>query len=197
MRSLLGLATLSALLIVPAAEAATIDFESTPTGSYNSLVFPDVTITYTGGTGFFDVTSANPGSAVSGHTLISFFQNPGPAPFRADFNVPVMSVQIAVGDFGADEDNSFMQAFSAANVLLDAGSFTNPAGNFGGGVINVSSATPIAYVLFWDGDPFPGGVYWDNLIYEGADTPVPAPGTLVLLAAGLVGVARRRWPFLR
>ena len=52
----------------------------------------------------------------------------------------------------------------------------------------------IAYVKFWDAEPYPGAVYWDNASY----TPVvPEPETYALMGLGLAAVglmARRRRP---
>ncbi len=64
--------TASALaLAASGAGAATIDFNATPTGNYSSLTFGDATITYTGGTGTFDVTDASPGAPIDGRSIIS------------------------------------------------------------------------------------------------------------------------------
>lgn len=184
-------ATIAAfLLAVSPAAAVTIDFDSTPIGIYNLLTFPGVSITYTGGSGAFDVTNQVPGPPISGHSLISYFQIESAAPFRADFDVPVSSVSIGVGDYNDDEDHSYLAAYSAGDILLDSDYFFNLPTTYGGGTLSVASATPIAYVLFWDEDPFPGAVYWDNLTFE----PVPEPGSLVLAGVGLalLGLFHRR-----
>ncbi len=82
---------------------------------------------------------------------------------------------IGVGDYGSDEDNSYLRAWSASDVLLDSAYFFNPAGHSGGGYLSVSSAETIAYVTFWDEEPFAGAVYWDNITYAPA---VPEPRDL-------------------
>jgi len=172
-----------------------IDFESTPTGIYSVLNISGVTITYTGGTGTFNVDNQSPGFPVSGHNLISFFQNPGVAPFKAAFSDPgITSVQIGVGDYDADDDNDFLQAYDAGNNLLDADYRFNPASTFGGGYLSVSSASAISYILFWDEEPFAGAVYWDNLTFTSTVSEVPEPLTVSLFSAGLIGAAvmRRR-----
>ena len=68
----------AAALAAGSASAAVIDFESVPTGTVSSVTDSGVTFTFTAGTGLFDVVDASPGWPISGHSLISYFQNPGP-----------------------------------------------------------------------------------------------------------------------
>jgi hypothetical protein len=175
------------------ATATTIDFESVGLGTYTSIAFGDGTITFTGGDGRFEVQDQTPGPPISHHNLISAFTNPGPAPFKVTFTLPgVTFFQIGVGDYDADIDNDYLEVYDAANNLLGSDYYQNPAATFGGDYLSVTTATPIAYALFWDADPFAGHVYWDNMTYTAA--PIPEPASLVLLGSGLglLSAFRRR-----
>lgn len=182
-----------ALAAAGASAATTIDFNAVPTGTYSSLTDGEATLTFTGGNGLFDITaSGNPGWPIDGNALISFFQNPGNAPFKVAFASGAGSFTIGVGDYGADDDNTYLSAWDTEGNLLDSDYFHNPEGNYGGGFLTVSSSTSIAYVTFWDEEPYPGAVYWDNISYSPV---VPEPETYALMIAGLAAVgfmARRR-----
>ena len=182
----------AAALAASSASAATIDFESVPTGTYSSVTDSGVTFTFTAGTGMFDVVnSGSPGWPISGNALISYFQNPGPGAFMATMAGGFGSFAIGCGDYNSDEDHCHLRAYDAAGGLLDAFDYINPAPTYGGGMLSVSSATPIAYVTFWEDNAYPGAVYWDNVEFTAA---VPEPQTYALMALGLaaVGFAARR-----
>ena len=188
------LALVAALIVPGAALATTIDFESTGLGTYSSLGFGPVTITFLAGTGTFEVQNQNPSPPPSGHVLISFFTNPGPGSFQATFAGGASSVSISAGDFSpSDTDDVHLRAYDAANNLLDTDSFLIPASG-PGTTLTVSSATPIARVEWNETGDFEGAIYWDLLTYEPAGQ-VPEPETLPLVAMGLFAAAlasRRR-----
>lgn len=181
-----------ALAASGAANAGGFDFNATPVGIYTSLSDGFATITYTGGTGKFQVVSWSPGAPLDGNNITAYYDNPGAAPFKVAFAGGASTFKIGVGDYGMDEDNTHLRAWSASDVLLDSAFFYNPPGHFGGGYLSVSSASPIAYVTFWDDEPYPGAVAWDNITYTVA---VPEPQTYALMGLGLVALgfmARRR-----
>ena len=181
----------AAALAAGSASAAVIDFESVPTGTVSSVTDSGVTFTFTAGTGLFDVVDASPGWPISGHSLISYFQNPGPGAFMATMAGGFGSFAIGCGDYNADEDHCHLRAYDALGSLLDADDYINPDTTYGGGMLSVSSASPIAYVTFWEDNAYPGAVYWDNAEFTAA---VPEPQTSALMALGLaaIGFAARR-----
>jgi hypothetical protein len=189
--SKLALALVAALGMAGSAMATTIDFDSTATGSYTSLTYGPVTITFLAGTGAFDVASAAPGAPISGNSLISYFLNPGPGSFQATFAGGASSVSIGVGDYNADEDVAHLRAYDASNNLLASDTYVNPAPTFGGGYLTVSSSTPIARVEWNEDSFFAGAVFWDELTYVGA-VPEPESFALMGLGLGVVAFARRR-----
>lgn len=198
MNTLLRLTTVcaAAAMSVPAAFAGISDFNGQTPGTYTSVVDGGVTYTYLGGDGRFDVEAASPGTPIDGNALISFRQNPGSAPFKATMASGFSSFSIGCGDFGADDDTCVLEAYDVNDVLLDTDTFNVPASSSIGGTMSVSSASKIAYVLFYEVGTFAGAIYWDNARFEEfRQAAVPTPQTLALVLLGLVGVAagaRRR-----
>lgn len=176
-----------AMLGASAANAALIDFESVDLGVYDSLVFGDATLTFTGGTGNFTIDTGYNNTK----TAISFFENPGESPFRLDFAGGATSVSIDVGDFGSDQDLVFLGLYDAMDNLLASTNGIVPAGSADGITISTST-TNAAYALFSDAEPFAGAVYWDNINWEPANSvevPVPVSGTSALFALSFAAFA--------
>lgn len=171
------------------ASATVIDFESDATGIYTSLIYSDLVITAESGRSF-DVDSASPGWPISNHNLITWFQNSSQTKLIATFSIgDVTSFAIGVGDFNGDVDNTFLAVYDSSWNLLASDSYVNPSSTWGGDYLSVTTSSSIKYAVFWDAEPFPGAVYWDNLTYtRGAAVPDSA-SSIALLAIGLSGLA--------
>ena len=181
---------------VGGADAAVEDFESTALGDYTSLDFGDFTITAEAGAGW-SVSDASPGPPISGHCITTFYQNPDyvSTPLYATFSIPnVNSFSIGVGDFDGDEDYCYLEVYDSSGSLLGSDFYLNPAPKLGGDFLTVSTTAPIAYAKFWDEEPYPNAVFWDNLSYR--TDPVPEPANVAIwLLLGSLGLAldwRRR-----
>lgn len=187
-----GAIAAAAVLASGAASASVIDFDSVPTGIHSSVTDQGVTFTFTDGTGKFDVTSASPGWPISGNALTSYWQNPGAGAFKATMAGGFSSFAIGGGDYNGDDDEYHLEAYDSLGNLLDSDYLYVDASVYGGGMLSVSSAMPIDYVLFYETGTYPGAVFWDNAEFTAA---VPEPQTWALMALGLVGMgayARRR-----
>jgi hypothetical protein len=193
MISKLALALALTLGTAGSAAATTIDFEGTAEGTYSELIYGDVTISFLGGDGAFQVDEATPGPPVSGHSLISYFVNPGDSAFQAIFAGGASSVSIGMGDFNSDDDEGHLRAYDSANNLLDVDFVLVAAPVFGGATMTVSSATSIARVEWNETGTFAGAVYWDNLTYTAFDAvPEPSTWAMMLLGFAAVGAGFRR-----
>ena len=193
-KTLIALA--AALGLAGSATATTIDFEGTATGTYTSLNYGPVTISFLDGSGVFNVDDATPGPPISGHSLINWWANPGTGSFQAVFAGGAGSVSIGMGDFAGDDDEGHLRAYDAFNNLLDSDYLFVPSSVYGGGTLTVTSATPIARVEWNETGSYAGAVYWDNLTYSPArQGAVPEPATWAFMLIGLGGtgaILRRR-----
>lgn len=189
MKKLIGILSILFLLSgVGYAGATVIDFESFSTGAIVSGpgVFSDVVLS--AGNDNIVVSASVPGPTLSGLRTASASPFTHSSPFRADFLISgVNLVSVAMGDYNADEDNLFVQAFNSSNVLLSSVGYVLSGGTYGGPTLTVTGPD-IAYVVFGSTGLYANSVYFDNFTYEVA-TSVPEPATLLLLGLGLLGLA--------
>ena len=189
MKKLIGILSVMLLLLgVGSAGATVIGFEEFAAGTVVSGpgVFADVV--FSSGNDPIKAFAAIPGPDFTGRMSAGGAPFTHSSPFRADFLISgVGSVSVVMGDYNADVDNLFVQAFNSSNVLLSSVGYMLSAGTYGGPTLTVTG-TDIAYVLFGSTGIYSNSVYFDNFTYN-VETSVPEPATLLLLGLGLLGLA--------
>ncbi|MEM9049700.1 MAG: VPLPA-CTERM sorting domain-containing protein [Pseudomonadota bacterium] len=193
-------AQLSALLLLFAsgsmvsAATNTIDFEEFAPGTVlNGLNLGDLKLNTVGAD--IAVTTDNPGGTGNAIEKAPFA---GPNRYMAKFKVSgVRNISVDVGDFGGDEDNSFLKAYDADGVLIAKQRLKIPANLDGMVTLSVSADVDIYKIKFGTqkSDQFPNSVYADNLTYDYTDmaaVPLPAGGLLLMTALAGLGLATRR-----
>jgi hypothetical protein len=167
----------------------TIDFSSAP-GSFTSYTQFGGTVTAVGGT-TISLTTAPGGSA---GILADGATRPE---FRVDFATLSQFVSVDLGDYNADADLLFLEAFSASNVSLGFTSLATLASDTAMHTLTVNTGG-IAYAIFGGRPPSIGGssVYADNISFDlaAAPTGVPEPSTWAMMLVGFaaIGAGLRR-----
>jgi len=167
------------------AQAVTIDFDGLTVGSDISGVDLGGVVISSGSDAVI-VTSSNPagtGNSIRTEPFTSI------DPFRADFiTTGVSSVSVALGDFGGDSENLFLDAFDSADNLLDTANFSIATSVSNLILLSIASGTEISYVLFGANGFFSNSVYADDLNFSVSVVPLPAAFTLFASGLGFLGL---------
>jgi len=84
---------------------------------------------------------------------------------RATFPTAVSYVSVTMGDYAADSDNLYLEAYDAGGNLIDS-DFQSIPNTLSGGVDLAVSGSNIAYVEFWGVGVNNNSVLFDNLCFE-------------------------------
>ena len=181
---IIGVLGLALMSVTQAVASITIDFESFPAGPFAAHTEQGVTFSASGGGGAI-ITGLTPNG-----TLGLLDTNALRKELRADIGPGATFVSVELGDYDADSDRLFLEAFDAGDNLLASVS-TVIATDFTGMVTLGIGAPNIAYAVFGARNAVDGSsVFADNFTFE----PIPAPGAILLgsIGVGLVSWLRRR-----
>jgi len=174
--------------------ATVVDFSAVAAGTYTSLSVGNVT--FGGGNGNFVITDSLAGSYNTQGRNFQNLQGQGSTSIlNFSFSAPVSAFGF---NFGASNEDWRLDAFDAANNLLDSQIitqtwFSNAGDYFGMATSGIASArlTQLTHVN-------DAGVDWilmDNFSISGQSINVPEPESLLLAGLGLAALAlsRHKW----
>ena len=133
-------------------------------------------------------------------TLDPFGNSNDNSPFLLNFSQAISGLSIQMGDFGLDEDALSLQLFSGLDgtgTLLGTATATLVPNGFEFSFLTVSlSSSSARSARLIGSDGAVNSVFYDNIAVTFTPTSVPEPGTLALMASGLLGLGfiRRRRP---
>lgn len=187
---ILAAAAALAVAVPTAAVTTTIDFNAQTANDVASLTISGVTFTAPGGSVFTTGFGPTPNGTTG---LVGYNSGTGIFyAFRADLLAPSSFVSIDLGDYGADGDDLFLNAYDSSNNLLGSDILSVGAGVSGLFTLTVN-ATGIAYATFGTGGASLQGssAYADNFSFNGA-VPEPATWAMMIGGFGMIGAALRR-----
>lgn len=146
---------------------------------------------------FFDVgPQFVPPASWGDRSLDPFFAaQADPGGFIFEFSEPIIGFSVDFGDFGQDSDEIIVQGFADLGLgggLVDQNSDVmagNDTSDFTSGTVAIAGEFRSVLVRA-GGVDFPSSVFLDNIRV----TPVPAPGSAVVLTVGAMAFSRRRHP---
>lgn len=181
------------LLSSGSAFATTYDFNAVTPNTYNetqfNALFSGVAFDNSGGDSF-SVSTVSLQSDFSGKAVLNSPYTDVGNRTIATFVTLTNFVSVTMGDYDADEDNLYLNAYDNLNNLITSDFFLNPATSYAGKTLSVLSPSwNIARVEFYGVGLDNNSVYWDNFTFNEGSAQVPEPASILLMVLGLVGLA--------